>query len=94
MINAHCLSPEGDALSKNKHKQWKRLHSFMLPHFQFLKKSFRLLSGHKGKVRKTESMQREYQGAGEMAQWLRTLTALPEVLSSIPSYHMVVHNHA
>ena len=27
-----------------------------------------------------------------MAQQLRTLTALPEVLSSIPSIHMVVHN--
>jgi hypothetical protein len=32
-------------------------------------------------------------GAGEMAQRLRALTALPEVLSSIPSNHMVAHNH-
>jgi hypothetical protein len=32
-------------------------------------------------------------GAGETAQWLRALTALPEVLSSIPSNHMVSHNH-
>jgi hypothetical protein len=32
-------------------------------------------------------------GAGEMDQWLRALTALPEVLSSIPSNHMVAHNH-
>jgi hypothetical protein len=32
-------------------------------------------------------------GVGEMAQWLRTLMALPEVLSSIPSNHMVAHNH-
>jgi hypothetical protein len=32
-------------------------------------------------------------GAGEMAQWLRALTALPEVLSSNPSTHMVAHNH-
>jgi hypothetical protein len=31
--------------------------------------------------------------AGEMAQWLSALTALPEVLSSIPSNHMVAHNH-
>jgi hypothetical protein len=31
--------------------------------------------------------------AGEMAQWLRALTALPEVLSSVPSNHMVAHNH-
>ena len=28
-----------------------------------------------------------------MAQWLRVLTALPEVLSSIPSNHMLVRNH-
>jgi hypothetical protein len=28
--------------------------------------------------------------AGEMAQQLRALTVLPEVLSSIPSNHMVV----
>jgi hypothetical protein len=32
-------------------------------------------------------------GAGEMTQWLRALTVLPEVLSSIPSNHMVAHNH-
>jgi hypothetical protein len=31
--------------------------------------------------------------AGEMAQWLRALTALPEVLTSILSNHMVAHNH-
>ena len=30
---------------------------------------------------------------GEMAPRLRTLTALPEVLSSIPSNHMVAHSH-
>jgi hypothetical protein len=32
-------------------------------------------------------------GAREMAQWLGALTALAEVLSSIPSQHMVAHNH-
>jgi hypothetical protein len=32
-------------------------------------------------------------GTGEMAQWLRALAVLPEVLSSIPSTHMVAHNH-
>ena len=31
--------------------------------------------------------------AWEMAQQLRSLTVLPEVLSSIPSNHMVVYNH-
>ena len=31
--------------------------------------------------------------AGEMAQQVRALTALPKVLSSIPSNHTVAHNH-
>jgi hypothetical protein len=31
--------------------------------------------------------------AGETAPRLRALTALPEVLSSVPSNHMVAHNH-
>jgi hypothetical protein len=31
--------------------------------------------------------------AGEMAQWLRSLTALPLVLSSNLSNHVVAHNH-
>jgi hypothetical protein len=31
--------------------------------------------------------------AVEMAQQLRAVTALPEVPSSNPSNHMVVHNH-
>ena len=30
--------------------------------------------------------------AEEMAQWLRALTALLEILSSIPRNHMVAHN--
>jgi hypothetical protein len=32
-------------------------------------------------------------GAAEMAQQLRALTVLPEVLSSIPSNYTVAHNH-
>ena len=32
-------------------------------------------------------------GAGEMAQRVRALTALPKVLSSNPSNHMMAHNH-
>jgi hypothetical protein len=31
--------------------------------------------------------------SGEKTQWLRALIALPEDLSSIPSNHMVAHNH-
>ena len=31
--------------------------------------------------------------AAEMAQWLGALAALPEVLSSIPSHHLVAHDH-
>jgi hypothetical protein len=33
------------------------------------------------------------ENAGEMAQRLRAPTALPKVLSSNPSNHMVAHNH-
>jgi hypothetical protein len=32
-------------------------------------------------------------GTGEMAQQARALTALLKILSSIPSNHMVAHNH-
>jgi hypothetical protein len=32
-------------------------------------------------------------GAGELTQWLRALTALSEILGSIPRNHMVAHNH-
>jgi hypothetical protein len=32
-------------------------------------------------------------GAGEMAQRLRALAALPEVLRLIPSNYMAAHNH-
>jgi hypothetical protein len=35
----------------------------------------------------------QFQGAGEMAQWVRALTALPKDLSSNPSNHIVAHNH-
>jgi hypothetical protein len=34
-----------------------------------------------------------YWGVGEIAQWLRALTVLLEVLSSIPNNHMVAHNY-
>jgi hypothetical protein len=33
------------------------------------------------------------QEGDKMAQQVKTLTALPEVLSSNPSNHMVTHNH-
>jgi hypothetical protein len=36
---------------------------------------------------------KNYLGAEEMVQQLRTLTALPGVVSSIPSNHMVAYNH-
>jgi hypothetical protein len=38
-------------------------------------------------------VKRKRGGAGEMAQRLRALTALPKVMSSNPSNHMVAHNH-
>jgi hypothetical protein len=38
-------------------------------------------------------VRRQSMEAGEIAQWLRSLTAVPEVMSSIPYNHMVAHNH-
>ena len=43
-------------------------------------------------VEKMKHWVRKVPGAGEMAQQLRALTTLPEVLSLIPSNHMVAHN--
>ena len=40
-----------------------------------------------------ELVKDSFQGAGEMAQQLRALIAFSEVLSSIPSDHMVAPNH-
>jgi hypothetical protein len=37
--------------------------------------------------------QRIFFWAGEMAQCLRAMSSLPEVLSSIPSNHMVAYNY-
>jgi hypothetical protein len=42
---------------------------------------------------KPDTLKIENNWAGEMAQRLRALAALREVLSSIPSNHMVTHNH-
>jgi hypothetical protein len=54
------------------------------------------LSEHRvtlGRRRSESDIKTEGGGAGEMAQRLRALTILPEVLNSIPSNHMVAHNH-
>ncbi|KAK7798640.1 hypothetical protein U0070_002731 [Myodes glareolus] len=39
-----------------------------------------------------ESLKKKIPGAGEMAQRLRALTALPEDPGLIPSTHMAAHN--
>jgi hypothetical protein len=39
------------------------------------------------------SIEKLGRGVEEMAQRLSALTALPKALSSIPSNHMVTHNH-
>jgi hypothetical protein len=41
----------------------------------------------------TTDHEKAEQGAGEMAQQLRALTAFMKVLNSNPSNHMVAHNH-
>jgi hypothetical protein len=49
---------------------------------------------YREKFKKKNSVTRKIKiGAGEMAQRLRALTALPKVLSSNPSNHMVAHSH-
>jgi hypothetical protein len=62
----------------------------------FIRVDFVMVSLHSNRTL-TETPEVHKQGcqttAGEMAQWLRALTALPEVLSSNPSNHMVAHNH-
>jgi hypothetical protein len=47
----------------------------------------------RGQPKLHETISNNNNWVGEMAQKLRALTALPEVLSSIPSNHMVAHNH-
>jgi hypothetical protein len=48
---------------------------------------------HTHRCIKKINLEEGMEGAGEMTQWLRALTALPKVLSSIPGNHMVAHNH-
>jgi hypothetical protein len=48
---------------------------------------------NKTKQNKTKIKTKKQTQAGEIAQQLRALTALPKVLSSIPSNHTVAHNH-
>jgi hypothetical protein len=43
--------------------------------------------------RHTHIIKNKPERAREMAQWIRTMTALPEVLSSNPSNYMMAHNH-
>jgi hypothetical protein len=52
-----------------------------------------LKKAKKKKKKKERKKKNEHCGAGKMAQWLRALTALPEILSLVPSNHMVAHNH-
>ena len=65
-----------------------------LPNLRDLGLNHEPQEGGRGKgYEKGENKKFKNIGAGEMAQRLRALTALPEVLSSIPSNTMVAHNH-
>jgi hypothetical protein len=50
-----------------------------------------LINGHESEP--TYACAKVTSQAGEVAQRLRALPALPEVLSSNPSNHTVAHNH-
>ena len=49
--------------------------------------------GYRKKGEGEEREKNRNKRASEMTQQLRALTALPEVLCSIPSNHMVAHNN-
>jgi hypothetical protein len=44
-------------------------------------------------MRKLVSIKRRLREIRKIAQWLRALAILPDVLSLTPSNHMVAHNH-
>ena len=44
-------------------------------------------------IREVAFLKKRDLGTGEMAQQLRTVVDLPEILSSIASNHMVAHSH-
>jgi hypothetical protein len=44
-------------------------------------------------VTRYQDILKSFEWAGEMVQWVRPLTALPDVLSSNPSNHKAAHNH-
>jgi hypothetical protein len=58
-------------------------------HLNYPKKKKKKKRRRKERKREKERKKR----AGDITQWLRALTALPKVLSSYPSNHMVAHNH-
>jgi hypothetical protein len=64
-----------------------------IPNKKNLKKKGKKRKEKVFRKKKKKKRKKEKKGAGEMAQPLRALTALPEVLSSLPSNHVVAHNH-
>jgi hypothetical protein len=54
---------------------------------------FSILSLYQEKIEGQKKKEKKSRGAEQMAQRVRALTALLKVLSSIPSNHMVAHNH-
>jgi hypothetical protein len=52
-------------------------------------------TAHQKKYQKVNNtgFKKQEERTGEISWWLRALTALPDVLSSIPNNHMVAHNH-
>jgi hypothetical protein len=65
--------------------------------FAFMRVAVVMVSLHSNRDPKTTQLNHSnkeiQEGAGEMAQRLRALTALPKVLSSNPSNHMMARNH-
>jgi len=90
---AYCYIQETQLIDKDRHylrvKVWEKI-------FQAngLKKEAGVAILISNKIHfQPKVIKKDKEGAGEMAQRLTALTALPEVLSSIPSNHMVAYNH-
>jgi hypothetical protein len=68
-------------------------HNYLQFQFQLLLEGAHVVCRQNTHTYKKNMLYKNNLGAGEMAQQVRALTALPEVLSSNHSNHMVAHNH-
>ena len=84
---------DGGGMEKRKERKGKRKGKKRKEERKGKRKEKKEKEGKKKERERKRKPKKSHLRTGEMAQWLRSLTALPEVLSSNPSNHMVAHNH-